>query len=69
MFVRHLFSRGKSDFKIAIIEVKSTLQRAVLYDICYVYEETLNIQISPEQYEVQQFCKDLCKNARKACEF
>jgi len=52
MVVRHLFSRGKFDFKIAIIEVKSTLQRAVLYDIYHIYEETLNIQIYPEQSEV-----------------
>jgi hypothetical protein len=68
MYVRYLFGRGKSDFKIAVIEVKSTLQRAVLYDIYHIYEETLNIQISPEQTEVQQFCDDLCKNKRKECE-
>ena len=52
MFVRHLFSCGKSDFKIAITEVKSTVQRAVLHDIYCIYEETMNIQISPEQSEV-----------------
>ena len=52
MFVRHLFSLAKSGFKIAITEVKSTFQRAVLYDIYYICEETLNNQISPGQSAV-----------------